>query len=113
MNNHQFKTLRLSLNLTQRGMAKAMGGINYRTVQRFESGEQPIERMALKLCEYMEKYGVIEPIFEILDFELFYKKEGDYVATTQREICFELIGWNKCLKFLKKKGYKIVREVIK
>ena len=57
MTNHQFKTLRLSLNLTQRGMADAMGGINYRTVQRFESGEQPIERMALKLCEYMEKYG--------------------------------------------------------
>ena len=56
----EFKTLRRSLGLTQRGMAEAMGGINYRTVQRFESGDLKIERMALKLCEYMEKYGELK-----------------------------------------------------
>jgi DNA-binding transcriptional regulator YiaG len=56
----EFKQLRLSLGLTQREMAKVMGGINYRTVQRFENGDMPIERMALQLCQYMKKYGVLK-----------------------------------------------------
>ena len=54
-----FKQLRLSLGLTQRGMAEALGGVNYRTVQRFETGELKIERAVLKLCKYIEKYGLI------------------------------------------------------
>lgn len=57
MTPEEFKQLRLSLGLTQRGMADAMGGINYRTVQRFETGEIKVERMALRICEYLEKYG--------------------------------------------------------
>ncbi|MAI17134.1 MAG: hypothetical protein CBC71_06240 [Rhodobacteraceae bacterium TMED111] len=60
MTPEEFKQIRLDLGLTQRGMAEAMGGVNYRTVQRFESGEQPIERMALRVCQYIQEYGVLK-----------------------------------------------------
>lgn len=60
MTPEEFKQLRLSLGLTQREMAKAMGGINYRTVQRFETGEIKVERMALRVCEYLKIYGELK-----------------------------------------------------
>lgn len=46
---------------------------------------------------------------EVVEFDIFDVIEGEYYATSKREKEFEAAGWNKCLKFLEKNGYKIVR----
>ena len=59
MTPQQFKDLRKSLGLTQTGMAMALRSTR-RTINRYESGAIPIEKTALRVCEYLKKYGVLE-----------------------------------------------------
>ena len=59
MTPQEFKNLRISLGLSQRKMGEALGVKNYRTVQRYETGERLIQGSVLKVLEYIKKYGVI------------------------------------------------------
>lgn len=58
----ELKQLRHSLGLSQREMTEAMGLKSYRSVQRMEAGEQPIEGAVLRVLEYMQKYGLLTKI---------------------------------------------------
>ena len=55
----QFKAARRELDLTQNGMAQALGIASDRTVRRWEAGERDIPGPAIVAIAYMLEFGLM------------------------------------------------------
>lgn len=60
MTPQEFKNLRKNLGLSQRKMGEALGIKNYRTIQRYEAGELPIQGSVLMVLRYIKQFGLLQ-----------------------------------------------------